>query len=142
MGTKISRLIFLALAATLVAGCAVNLPPGPALDPANANAPGAAPPPSRASLLATSRNFASPAADDREQASKEMNMSQMKHGENMHTMQPPMAGTTHPSPTPDSSEAYYTCVMHPQIHEAKPGQCPICGMTLVRKPAAPEGGKP
>ncbi|MFP5040010.1 copper-translocating P-type ATPase [Parasediminibacterium sp. JCM 36343] len=25
----------------------------------------------------------------------------------------------------------YTCTMHPQILEAKPGNCPICGMTLV-----------
>lgn len=28
---------------------------------------------------------------------------------------------------------FYTCPMHPQIHQAKPGQCPICGMTLVKK---------
>ncbi|MEO6130684.1 MAG: heavy metal-binding domain-containing protein, partial [Saprospiraceae bacterium] len=26
----------------------------------------------------------------------------------------------------------YTCPMHPQIIENKPGKCPICGMDLVR----------
>lgn len=26
---------------------------------------------------------------------------------------------------------YYTCPMHPQIHEDHPGDCPICGMRLV-----------
>lgn len=31
----------------------------------------------------------------------------------------------------------YTCVMHPQIHSPKPGNCPICGMKLVKeKPKA------
>jgi rubrerythrin len=34
---------------------------------------------------------------------------------------------------PMSKKFYYTCVMHPQIHEGKPGKCPICGMTLVKK---------
>ena len=29
-------------------------------------------------------------------------------------------------------EAYYTCSMHTQVHEDKPGNCPICGMKLVR----------
>lgn len=29
----------------------------------------------------------------------------------------------------------YTCVMHPQIHSAKPGNCPICGMKLVKEKA-------
>lgn len=28
---------------------------------------------------------------------------------------------------------YYTCPMHPQIHASSPGECPICGMTLVKK---------
>jgi len=39
----------------------------------------------------------------------------------------------------DSDILYYTCVMHPQVHESKPGKCPICGMELipVRKEAAP-----
>ena len=27
----------------------------------------------------------------------------------------------------------YTCPMHPQIVQDKPGACPICGMDLVRK---------
>ena len=44
----------------------------------------------------------------------------------------------HPRPMPDSSmsgagQSYYTCVMHPEIHEAKPGKCPKCGMELVKK---------
>jgi rubrerythrin len=30
---------------------------------------------------------------------------------------------------------YYTCPMHPKVHEAKPGKCPICGMDLVYKAA-------
>lgn len=42
-------------------------------------------------------------------------------------------------PPPKSSQrrsadaGYWTCVMHPEIHESKPGQCPKCGMTLVKK---------
>ncbi|MBG8555844.1 efflux RND transporter periplasmic adaptor subunit [Hymenobacter guriensis] len=30
----------------------------------------------------------------------------------------------------------YTCPMHPQIVRDKPGDCPICGMALVKKPEA------
>jgi multidrug efflux pump subunit AcrA (membrane-fusion protein) len=26
---------------------------------------------------------------------------------------------------------YYTCAMHPWVHESKPGQCPVCGMNLT-----------
>lgn len=29
----------------------------------------------------------------------------------------------------------YTCSMHPEIIRDKPGSCPICGMTLVKKPS-------
>jgi rubrerythrin len=32
---------------------------------------------------------------------------------------------------------YYTCPMHPQILADKPGKCPICGMTLIKKEGAP-----
>ncbi len=30
------------------------------------------------------------------------------------------------------NKAYYTCSMHPQIHEDHPGSCPICGMKLIK----------
>ncbi|PYL23653.1 MAG: hypothetical protein DMF37_09280 [Verrucomicrobia bacterium] len=34
---------------------------------------------------------------------------------------------------PRSGKIYYTCAMHPQIHQDKPGKCPICGMALIKK---------
>jgi len=36
-----------------------------------------------------------------------------------------------------SQDFYYTCRMHPQIHADKPGKCPICEMTLIKKEGAP-----
>ncbi|MEO8948956.1 MAG: efflux RND transporter periplasmic adaptor subunit, partial [Mucilaginibacter sp.] len=30
------------------------------------------------------------------------------------------------------NKAYYTCSMHPQVHEEHPGNCPICGMKLIK----------
>jgi Cu(I)/Ag(I) efflux system membrane fusion protein len=37
---------------------------------------------------------------------------------------------------------YYTCTMHPSVHAAVPGNCPICGMELVavHRPAPEAGG--
>jgi len=34
-------------------------------------------------------------------------------------------------------EDIYTCSMHPQIHEHQPGNCPICGMQLIKKNPQP-----
>ncbi|NHA03711.1 efflux RND transporter periplasmic adaptor subunit [Mucilaginibacter sp. HC2] len=34
--------------------------------------------------------------------------------------------------TKTANKAYYTCSMHPQIHEDHPGNCPICGMKLIK----------
>jgi len=34
-----------------------------------------------------------------------------------------------------SQQMYYTCPMHPQVHQDHSGSCPICGMTLVKKAA-------
>lgn len=31
------------------------------------------------------------------------------------------------------TKTYYTCVMHPEIKQDKPGNCPKCGMTLIKK---------
>lgn len=30
------------------------------------------------------------------------------------------------------NEVYYTCSMHPQVMKDKPGNCPICGMKLIK----------
>ncbi|HWZ35559.1 MAG TPA: efflux RND transporter periplasmic adaptor subunit, partial [Mucilaginibacter sp.] len=40
----------------------------------------------------------------------------------------------------DKQQVFYTCPMHPQVHEDHPGSCPICGMTLVKKAAQPSEG--
>jgi P-type Cu+ transporter len=37
------------------------------------------------------------------------------------------------------SKIIYTCPMHPEIERDHPGDCPICGMTLEPKAAAPGG---
>ena len=39
------------------------------------------------------------------------------------------------------STTYYTCVMHPQVKKDKPGNCPICGMKLVKKTIKPSPKK-
>ena len=39
-------------------------------------------------------------------------------------------GATPASPEAVSTEAIYTCPMHPEVRQDKPGNCPKCGMTL------------
>ncbi|MGK5083451.1 efflux RND transporter periplasmic adaptor subunit [Bdellovibrionota bacterium FG-1] len=46
-----------------------------------------------------------------------------------------MSGCTSHSPNPGAQlvqKEVWTCSMHPQIHKEGPGQCPICGMNLVK----------
>jgi len=35
----------------------------------------------------------------------------------------------------EQAEEYYTCPMHPSVRSSKPGACPVCGMSLVKKTA-------
>lgn len=39
------------------------------------------------------------------------------------------------SPAPTGGKTIYTCSMHPQVRQEKPGNCPICNMTLVKEKA-------
>jgi len=36
----------------------------------------------------------------------------------------------------------YTCTMHPEVLSDKPGKCPKCGMTLVKKESAKKKAEP
>jgi P-type Cu+ transporter len=46
-----------------------------------------------------------------------------------------------PAPTPPAQPGViYTCPMHPQIQQPKPGSCPICGMALEPMGATAETG--
>jgi Cu+-exporting ATPase len=47
-------------------------------------------------------------------------------------------GAPRPAPLPEGT--IYTCPMHPQIRQAGPGNCPICGMALEPVLATAEGG--
>ena len=52
---------------------------------------------------------------------------------------PPDAGHDHASEEGQSEAAqWWTCSMHPQIHQPKPGKCPICFMDLI--PVASDSG--
>jgi Heavy metal binding domain len=102
------------LAVMTLGGCAVHLPPVPTPNPADPGAPEAATASLRPTLLASSRIFPSPAAEPRKNAAVSQS----------------------------ATAAIYTCPMHPEVQETKPGNCPICGMTLVKKLLTPEGAKP
>jgi membrane fusion protein, copper/silver efflux system len=51
-----------------------------------------------------------------------------------------LGGGTNGAPSADEDKQLYTCPMHPAIVQDHPGDCPICGMTLV--PKAKSSAKP
>lgn len=44
----------------------------------------------------------------------------------------PQSGQMDDTAHGEKNHSYYTCSMHPQIHEHKTGSCPICGMPLIK----------
>lgn len=61
-----------------------------------------------------------------------MAMPKSVRGGVMQSASPESSGQTTGGKTAQVRE-YYTCPMHPFVHKDKPGACPICGMTLVKK---------
>lgn len=47
-----------------------------------------------------------------------------------------------PGAVQQQEKVVYTCPMHPEIQQGKPGSCPKCGMTLERKTIKVTGKKP
>ena len=46
---------------------------------------------------------------------------------------PSFADSAKPAHKTAAKTYVYTCTMHPEVLSLKPGKCPKCGMTLVRK---------
>ena len=40
------------------------------------------------------------------------------------------------------AKVQYTCTMHPEVLSDKPGKCPKCGMTLVKKEPVKKKAEP
>jgi rubrerythrin len=139
--------LLLAFLAAFLGGC-TSMPPSlvhSGADPSNPSAPEASAGRFRPHLVATTKVYLDPSAG---QGTEKMDMSKMQPNAGMqgadHSKMPAMSA---PSPAANAAEkpgdkshasaqshaVFYTCRMHPQIHEGKPGQCPICGMTLVKK---------
>ncbi len=138
--------ILIASSGLLFVGCATNLAPPPFTPDHPASAQAAEAPRPRAPRLtvdaltrATKSQLArhgAPEADDHP-ANPAMHQ-HMSGMEGMGAMPANTAPETKAMPESKASPAandYWTCVMHPEIHADKPGQCPKCGMDLVKKEA-------
>ncbi len=107
-----------------LSGCAVQLPPAPALSPADPNAPAATSAWLQPQLSADARIFLAPAAGHRV-ADRTSDLTKSETS-------PTLGHQT------TNNAVYFTCPMHPEIKETEPGKCPLCGMTLIRKTTPPE----
>jgi hypothetical protein len=124
---------FAVVLAALLAGCATTQPPTlSSSNPASSEArEGRTPPPPRLHgdelIQKANERLTGSAPVQPQYQSSEMG--------NMPGMQRDMPGMQHEGMKGEQKPAtsYWTCVMHPQIKQDKPGKCPICGMTLVEK---------
>ena len=126
----------------LLSSCAANFQPPPvsATNPASVNARESVTPVAKPMLgsdavtqktneLLTASTPGNPSFQPSEMQGMHHDMSGMEG------MQHEKTGATKTSSgeQPRSGKIYFTCPMHPQVHQSKPGKCPICGMTLIKK---------
>ena len=127
------RAAFALASAGVLAGCATTQPPSlSSSNPASSEArEGRTPPPPRLhgdELIqkANERLMGNAPVQPQYQPSEMGNMPGMQHD---------LQGMQHGGMNGEKKPArsYWTCVMHSQIKQDKPGKCPICGTTLVEK---------
>jgi rubrerythrin len=128
--------------ALLLGGCAANFepPPLPASNPASVEAqesitPAAKPMLGRDALTQkTDQQLATNTPGSPSFQSPEMQQvhHDMSGAEGMRHKKMGAIKKNSDKAEPMSGKFYYTCGMHPQIHQDKPGKCPICGMTLIK----------
>jgi rubrerythrin len=123
-------------------GCATNFqpPPLPATNPASVEAKESVTPVARPMLgrdaLTQKTNERLAANTPGNPSFEPSEMEQMHHGmSGMEGMKHDKTGTAKmdSGKMPKSGKVYYTCKVHPEIHQDKPGKCPICGLTLFKK---------
>ncbi len=115
--------LVVSLSGLLLSACAGATPPPrfSALDPADPKAPESAVDPRSPLLEGPAEQPTTPSS-----ASETLPMGHEHHMDSSSGEASPIADV-------------YSCPMHPQVREPKPGKCPICGMTLVKQPAKPHG---
>jgi hypothetical protein len=132
-----------ALFTLFLTGCATNFqaPPLSANNPASAEAREAATPAARPMLrrdaLTEKTNEQLASTSSGSPSFQPSKMQQMHHAmKGMEGMQHGDSGATKmdsPQNKLNTAKSYYTCFMHPNVHQDKPGKCPICGATLVKE---------
>jgi Heavy metal binding domain len=126
----------------LLSSCAANFQPPPvsATNPASVNARESVTPAAKPILgtdaVTQKTNELLAASAPGNPSFQPSEMQGMHHGmSGMEGMQHDKTGATKTGSgeQPRSRKIYFTCPMHPQIHQDEPGKCPICGMTLIKK---------
>jgi len=141
MSTNI-RVFAAVFCALLLSSCATNFQPPAvsATNPASVNARESVTPAAKPMLgsdaVTQQTNERLAASAPGNPSFQPSEMQQMHHGmSGMEGMQHEKSGATKmdSGEKPMSGKIYYTCAIHPQIHQDKSGKCPICGMTLIKK---------